>query len=341
MTTRHPPRSRARTWLRRLAISVGVVLVLAVSCVLAITPSIPPRPELSGEIVAHLLEHDGLERRYEVYAPADLPPGRPLVFHIHGSGVGGDDARDYMGWQLERLADAERFVIAYPEGWQLEWNGCRSPGVSEADRRDLDDVGFHLAIIEQLVERHAIDRRRVYALGFSNGGQMVYRLASDAPGHFAAVASVIANVPVPDNSDCNAPAGPIPMLIMNGDADPIIPWEGGEASLFGFSARGQIRSALDSAAHWRAVNGIADDAPSVERRPDRDPDDGSWVERHEWGADTAAPVVLYRVHGGGHNFPGGIELGSPWLTGALAGRANGDVDGAQEVWRFFSRFRRE
>jgi polyhydroxybutyrate depolymerase len=261
---------------------------------------------------------------------------------IHGSSIDLASTRDWTAHRFEALADREGLLLVYPEGFGLEWNGCRNPGVSEADRRDLDDVGFISGLIDRFAASHAIDRGRVYAVGFSNGGQLAYRLTSDVPERFAAVAVLIAQVPAPENSDCPEPRGPIPILIMNGTADPIIPWEGGTAAFFfGISARGRVLSTAESIEHWRAVNGIASDEPEVVRLPDHDPDDGSWVERSTWRGDAPdREVVLYAVHGGGHAVPGGIELGLRPLTGRLIGWVNRDIDTAEELWHFFLRHNR-
>ena len=168
---------------------------------------------------------------------------------------------------------------------------------------------------------------------------MAYRLATDAPERFAAVAVVVANVPARENSKCSAPRGSVPVLIMNGRDDPVIPYDGGIASLFGLSARGRVLSARESALHWARVNGIEGE-PERKRLPDVEPDDGSSVERETWRGRDGAEVVLYTIHGGGHAIPGGVRMGSPWLTGPLLGRTNRDIDGPGEIWAFLRRHRR-
>lgn len=324
-----------------MRIALGILAALGVSLaglIWGLWPHIPPEPPLRGSLHEGALPVDGLERRYEFYLPAELEPEPPLLFVIHGSGIDPAATRQWCAGMFRALADREGLVLVYPFGFELEWNGCRNPGVTEADRRDLDDVGFIAGLIERFAASHAIDTDRIYAVGFSNGGQMVYRLASDAPERFAALAVLIAQVPAPENSDCPSPAGRVPILIMNGTADPIIPWEGGTASLFGFSARGRVLSTDESVAHWREVNGIANDAPERVDLPDRDPDDGSTVERATWrNPATGDEVVLVTVRGGGHAIPGGIEPGLRPISGRVLGYVNRDINTAEELWHFFQR----
>jgi polyhydroxybutyrate depolymerase len=324
--------------LRGIAIVVGALLALLVLVAWALYPDKPDRLPTRGQIVEGRIEVDGLQRRYEAYVPPDLPPGSPLMFMFHGSGMDPASMRDAVGWRFAWLADREGFAIVYPAGFQKEWNGCRAPGVTEADKRDLDDVGMAVDLIDRFERDHGIDRSRVYAAGFSNGGSMAYRLATDAPERFAAIAAISAQVPEPENSKCTNPKGKISVLIMNGTADPIVPWEGGEASLFGISSRGRVQSTHHSVAHWLDVNGIVGDS-EVFRFPDRDPADGSNVVRSRWGRPDGDEVILYAIHGGAHTVPGGPELGSRWLTARYVGYTNQDVDAPDEIWAFFRRHR--
>jgi polyhydroxybutyrate depolymerase len=324
--------------MRRLGIVLAAILAFLVVLLWALYPQMPDRLPVRGEIGTANLRIGDLERRFEVYVPPELADSAPLLFAIHGSGMDAASMRDLIGWRFASLADQEGFVVVYPEGFEREWNGCRAPGVTEADRRNLDDVGFVLALIDRFAIELRIDPRRVYAAGFSNGGSMAYRLATDAPERFAAVAAVVAQVPEPENSKCRQPSGQIPVLIMNGTSDPIVPWEGGIASLFGISARGRVMSTARSAEHWRRVNDISA-GPEVTQLPDVDPEDGSRVVRSRWmGANTE--VVLYAIHGGGHSIPGGPELGARWLTARFVGYTNRDIRGADHIWNFLKRHRR-
>ena len=63
---------------------------------------------------------------------------------------------------------------------------------------------------------HAVDRKRVFAAGWSNGAQLAYRLALEHPEDFAGVAAISASLPVKANLDCGQLDKPIPVMIVNG-----------------------------------------------------------------------------------------------------------------------------
>jgi len=91
----------------------------------------------------------------------------------------------------------------------------------------------------------AIDKKRVYVFGYSNGGHMAFRLAMEAPDEIAAVAAVAASLPTPDDSSCPLQA-----------ADPINPYQGGIVTLFGFASRGSVMSSMASAQNFAERNRI-------------------------------------------------------------------------------------
>ncbi|WP_238946921.1 alpha/beta hydrolase family esterase [Seongchinamella unica] len=73
------------------------------------------------------------------------------------------------------------FVVAYPDGFDNHWNGCRKSASYTANTRGIDDVGFTRALVARLSADYGVDPGRVHLGGFSNGGNMVYRLALEAP----------------------------------------------------------------------------------------------------------------------------------------------------------------
>jgi polyhydroxybutyrate depolymerase len=101
------------------------------------------------------------------------------------------------------------------------------------------------------------------------------------------------------------------VLLFSGTADPLIPYTGGPIGPFGRAVqrrspgptdRGLAVAAETVATDWAAANGIAG-GPTVEPVPTA-PGDLA-VTRLTWRAGARPLVVLHRVVGGGHTWPGG------------------------------------
>jgi polyhydroxybutyrate depolymerase len=321
---------------RAFAVTAAVLaVVLAIAHRVLVHVERPELPTLSGELRRGSLGVGDLARTWSVYVPARLAPRPALVLALHGSMGDGQQMREGTFRAFDALADREGFVVAYPDGFEEHWNDCRRAGPYRANALDIDDVAFLSALARRLEEELGVDPDRVYATGVSNGGQMAYRLALEAPDLVAAVAPVAAGLPDDANLDCTPSGRPVAILILNGTEDPMNPFEGGRVALYGiWGDRGSVLSSDASAAWWAALAGHQ--APPQRRRvPDRDPEDGSWVEITTFGDGPGPEVAHLVVHGGGHTFP--HPRGS---YPRLIGRTNHDIDAASEIWSFFARQRR-
>jgi polyhydroxybutyrate depolymerase len=154
---------------------------------------VPPVPPLSAAIRRATIRAGGRERTYLAYLPAKLPPGSALVIVLHGSGMNSTKMREWTGYEFDRLVDQCRFVALYPDGYQHNWNDCRKNARFAAKKENVDDMSFIRALIGHFKTAHAIDAKRVYAFGYSNGGHMAFRLAMQAPDEIAAIAAVAAS----------------------------------------------------------------------------------------------------------------------------------------------------
>ena len=284
---------------------------------------------------------NGVERQYAAYTPEEVSHPQTLVLLLHGGGgnIAGVWSSEF-GISWRSLADRHGFVVCLPEGRPdpdesdaHHWNDGRIETENPAVTSTEDDVGFILSILDRVREIGPDGESRVFVVGVSNGGMMAYRLAAEAGARFTAVAAVIANLP--DPSECAAPLRPVPLLIMNGSSDPIMPPKGGCVTRSSCD-RGRVMSTADTISFWVTSN-LAEATPRVESLPDRVSEDASTVTVYRFDASPAgAPVVYYHVEGGGHNVPGPEPIGA--LRRLLAGAKNRDIDAATEIWSFFSSF---
>ena len=274
------------------------------------------------------LVHNGLERRFHLHLPPRASTPAPLVVVLHGGGRSADPvAQIRAATRFDEKADAEGFAVVYPEALEGNWNDGRGVTRYRSHADNVDDVGFIGAVVERAASIARIDRARIYVAGASNGGMMAYRLACEDPARYAAVAGVIANLP--SNLRCR-PRRSVPLVIINGTDDPLMPWGGGYVT-FGPQRMGQVMSAEATAGLFAEANGCKS-TPEFERLPDRAPGDGTRVFRGRF-AQCRADVLLYRVEGGGHTWPG---RGRQTAARAIVGRTSRDIEATDEIWSFFA-----
>lgn len=170
--------------------------------------------------------HEGLERTYFVHLPASYNTSisYPLIFAMHGGGLLGYKGIEGQS-QLSQLSDSENFIVVYPEGLKTlgfrTWNAgdcCPSATLLETD-----DIGFINSLLEKLKIELSINSKKVYATGFSNGGQMAYKLANRFPNKFAAVSAVAG---VLQDFPFN-PSRKVPIIHFHSYQDLTAPYNGG------------------------------------------------------------------------------------------------------------------
>jgi len=288
-------------------------------------------PQLTGTLTHGTIAVGGRTRTYLIYAPRGLGKGAPLVVAMHGSGENGAQMRIETGYGFDRLADKNGFVVVYPDGYEGYWNGCNIVGDYAANKLNIDDVGFLTRLADKLTGEIGIDPARTFAMGVSRGGSMALRLALEAPSRFRAVAAVSENQPTPDNFKCKlAKQGTSSVMIMNGTSDPIVPFDGGDVSLFGlFIKRGTVLSSRASGQYFADLNHISGQPQTNETQAA-----GGEIERFLWHNGSRVDVELVAVHGGGHGIPQPYQR-RPRLLGPSPSAPNGP----EVIWDFFERQR--
>jgi polyhydroxybutyrate depolymerase len=218
----------------------------------------------------------------------------------------------------------------YPQGYQGYWNEGRVEGTFAAKTENVDDVGFLHALVDRFVEDHGVDRTHVFVTGVSNGGAMTIRLALQTPEFARAYAAVVSSVAVPENLAIEPKGEAVSMLLMNGTADPYVPWHGGKVALYGvYGSRGRALSVPASIEYFLKLDGLAG-PPATTQIPDTDTSDGTTADRQRWTAPGKHMVTLIRIQGGGHSTPHPATYG--WR---LLGHSNRDFHAAKEIWDFF------
>ena len=283
----------------------------------------------AGSTSRREMEVGGIQRTYSIHLPSRFPGGRPagLVLVLHGGGGNGRQIERHTGFSP--LADREGFIAVYPDAVDRNWNDGRGAAGISAQRQNVDDVAFLSALIEGLIREFALDPRRVYVTGASNGAFMSQRLAAEKSERIAAIAPVIGGMG-PQIRDRFAPKARVSVLLMNGTEDPLVPYQGGPVARS--ANRGETIGIAEIVRLWTTHNHCSG-KPETVLLPDTDPADGTRVRRTTYApcADRTA-VILYAIEGGGHTWPGG----SQYLPRAIIGRTSRDIDATAVIWQFFA-----
>ncbi|KAJ4395873.1 hypothetical protein N0V93_000087 [Gnomoniopsis smithogilvyi] len=169
-------------------------------------------------------------REYLLYIPTQYKPTvpAPLILSYHG---GSRDADHQAALdQFNSTFFNKNYLVAYPNSVDGFWQG--SPGVTS------DDIGFTKKILDQVGKQYCVDEQRIYATGKSQGGGMAGLLAADPDlsTMIAAFAPVAGAFYVSEDAKCRPdtvnissdPGRPdIPILELHGEADDVIPYDGG------------------------------------------------------------------------------------------------------------------
>jgi len=295
------------------------------SCVLLCLHAGPGAlPALGAD--SRTLELDGVTRSYRVHVPRDLAAApAPLLFAFHGGGSHGKGMERVTGF--DALADREHFIVVYPDGLDKHWNDGREATSSTERQRHSDDVAFVSAMIDAIAHEHAIDPRRIYAAGISNGAIFSHYLAARLAPRIAAIAPVCGGVAERFAPEF-APQRPVSVFVIQGTRDPLMPFDGGEVRP---GNRGRIVPTKRALELWTRADGLTGE-PQHGDLPDAYPKDGCTVKSTRWGGGREGVEVLYyEVEGGGHTWPGGYQ----YLPKLMIGRTCRDFDASAAIWEFF------
>lgn len=270
----------------------------------------------AGNHAVHF-ELGGLARLAVVHVPPGLAGSPPALIALPGL--------IETHWMVELFgkvaahSDAHGYLAVFAAHHGVQW-------AVKGDHRAsyIDDEAYVDRLLDTLEQRFGADPTRIYATGMSNGGFFTNQLACDRSDRIAAFAPV--SGPLGDAGSCR-PGRTVPIVMLHGTNDPLVPYD----RPLPFTGR---LDAPHTAAFWAARNGCGP-VPVDTLLPDVDPDDGTRVVRHEWtGCPADAPVVLYEIQGGGHNWPGAI----PFLPPPILGGQTYDIVANDVVWDFVSRF---
>ncbi len=245
-----------------------------------------------------------------------------VLVAFHGGGGTPANMKGKSG--LDEIADREEFITIYPEalggGGTPTWNaglGC----CGYARDADLDDVGFFVDILEDMSERHPINRNRIWVTGHSNGAMLAHRIAAEVPERIAGAVGVGGALQVPHI----VPRSAVPILHIHSEDDPRAFYLGGDR---GANTHANVESMLT---RWATTNSCGPAAVEVELRTDSQ--SGHQAKHLRWNCQ-GAPLEHWRLTGPGHAWPGNPV---PAWRVPILGPGTEVIQAAEEVWDFIKR----
>lgn len=178
---------------------------------------------------------DGEERLYRLVIPSGIEKERPvpLLLALHGALDEVDDWAPSTG--LDDLANEKRFILAYPQGWLMNWPPFipdENPHVVKRELRFFD------ALCHELVQHQGVDKKRIYLVGSSQGGAMVNLLVTQRSEAIAAAICNCGWLPSPLDKSPLTTKNKCPMLFVVGDRDKQVPPEAVRGGHDAFSKAG-------------------------------------------------------------------------------------------------------
>lgn len=175
------------------------------------------------DTAVYTIIHDGIERSYDFHVPADYDPDQsvPLVLLLHPAGGWGNQILTAPG--IQERADQTGFMLLAPDAIDGRWDYLDIP-IGEGDEV-IDDVGFLVALLDQISEGYSINQDRIYVLGYSNGGVMALRLRCALTDRIAGVIAMGATMTYGLSQVC-LDAAPMSSMVLLGTADEAFPWQG-------------------------------------------------------------------------------------------------------------------
>jgi polyhydroxybutyrate depolymerase len=237
--------------------------------------------------VARTVTSVGGEREYLAYVPESYTGDElaPLVFTFHGAGSNKEQQIIYSNFGPG--ADERGAIVVAPQALNQPtwWSPFGFRGA-------VDDLTFFDDLLAAVSDEFCVDRERVFVSGMSSGGFMSSAVGCARSDKVAAVAPVTATFYTPEA--CGE-AGPTPYVYFHGTDDPVVPYYGnGEPDAPPGPGSAQYNVQL-----WADHNNCEPEPETTDLSAE--------VTRFTWsGCD--APTSFYRINGGGHTWPGGVDV---------------------------------
>jgi poly(3-hydroxybutyrate) depolymerase len=146
----------------------------------------------------------------------------PVVMMLHGLDSSANNISGQFGHRFATGTSLRNYFLILPNGTRgprnrPHWNATDACCNTHAGSPNRDDVGYLRDLIIEAQQLYRVDPRRVYVMGYSNGGFMSYRLACEIP-HLLTGIVPMAGATFQNESSC-VQSAPVSVLHVHGTAD--------------------------------------------------------------------------------------------------------------------------
>ena len=266
-------------------------------------------------------------REYLLHIPKNIQPNAPLVFVLHG--LRSTALYIQENTSMDSVADKNGFVVCYPQGsssiektiytekGSYFWN----VGYEIHKNETVDDIFFLKSLAVFLQQKYNLNPEKTFCTGMSNGGDMSYLLACEAPDIFKGIATITGCMMGSIYNSCSK-NDPVPVFQLHGTNDNTTYYDGDLENRYKWGAYMGVESTIK---FW--VNRNKCTLSNVDTLPDIYKKDGSYIIREKYSNRiNKNEVWFYKVINGDHEWP--IKERKHW--------GNRDINTSEEIWKFFS-----
>lgn len=279
------------------------------------------------------MNYGGTDRQYLEYVPSSYNASTPapVLFVLHG--LGDDMSNMFSATGFRAIANQHGWIVITPQALEATvsllgqsmsigtaWNSgvsANALGSNIIVNDGVDDSGFMMAILDDLIANYNVDQSRVFVTGFSMGGFMANRLAIEHGDRIAAIASVSGTV---GNEVKEAtPTGHVSAMHIHGTGDGTVGYENAAFNVLIMSVSVGL-GAEATVDFWRNYNHCSS-TPTVTNFPDIANDSLTFEKYLYEGGDNGTKTAFIKVNGGDHTW---------YYTPA------NDIDYTTEIYNFFA-----
>lgn len=281
---------------------------------------------IAGDIYGKITV-DGFEREYILHLPKNYgSEPLPLVMVFHGGGGTAEQIKDHV--KFNKTADKNNFIVVYPNSVDKNWSDGR---IGEKLPVDRDDVKFISMLLDTLSLKYNINTKRIFSTGISNGAFFSIYLALKMPERLLAIAPVCGSIPE-NLRESFTLSSPVSLLLINGTKDPLVKYDGGAVGFGDDEGKRGSSISTDWTVKIWTENNSCQLSSKIEEMDDTE-DDGCTAEKTTYyKCGNGTKVVLIKIKGGGHTWPGT----SQYLPKILVGNVCKDFKANDVIWEFFS-----